>query len=482
MYFKEIDYNKNHEMFGLFIKVSEFCNLKCSFCYQNSPEGTMLKPEHYQTCFDNIDYYIDKVKAYRTSKESKYCTLEIIMFGGEPTMNPEGIKAICEHLRKKYLNLPGYDFINISITTNGVLYKPEIIDFLYSAFNKKINMMISCDFDKTNADKNRKIKINEDQSTYDTVTKNIELYQSLNKINSIKIGSVLVDLDKNSTTNYFKEIEKELKENKTKLKKGFKSLNVHQTKEYQDENSDYDKYLKEYSEIYYSSGKKLIDNMNKNNFIQVLELIEEYYLPSTNFFKDECFALTAIDSNGNFNFCNTHKLTLDGEYNPKKMKDMILNDNYKKGTFKCSVNQENYGHRYKSEKRKQLMFDLNDKIKRYPLESLIANLPIDLPQEVIRRINKWIEFTEVGQDKITIHESLKGLIDTDLLDKVEFIDFVNPFAYYIDCNYEIHPSILMKDITLNKITNSDSKFNYFFTEDIEKRDKLFIDLLAEMND
>lgn len=487
MYFNETKFIKDREDFGLFIKVSEYCNLRCSFCYQNSPEGTILKPESYKTCFENIDYYIKKVKEIRDSKISKYAKLQIIMFGGEPTMNPQGIKDICNYIHDKYCNKPEYEFLSVSMTTNGVIYNPEIGKYLFHALNKKCTLLISCDFNKIKADENRKIKGKENESAYEQIMKNIKLYEKDENFFDIKISSVLSDLDEESKDTYYKIIENESKIIKSKLKKGFKQLNMHQNHEFQDENSEYNKYLKKYADEFYKVCSLLISNLNKQNFTYSMTLIKDQFLSEGYIELSECFCMSAIDSKGNFNFCNSNKATPDGNTDPEAIKKIILNPDFDVNLYPCNRKQQNYGSRYKTKVVKELNALLDSVVIRIPLISLVVNDGNLLSKESIEKINLWIEYTELGyipntneRYKIRVNSEFKEFLTEENLNKVELIDFIDPTAIYINEKGDILASVLMQDLKLNSIYEKTNLFMYSFVEDLNKKDSFIKKLFEEI--
>ncbi|MGL6130136.1 MAG: radical SAM protein, partial [Fusobacteriaceae bacterium] len=181
-------FEKSKEEFTLFIKVSEYCNIKCNFCYQNAPDGEMLNTdEKIKTCLSNIDLWIEKLMKIREVEERKNNLGAIVMFGGEPTVNPKAIEIICKHLEENHKDKR--QFLRITMTTNGTIYNEQITSNLFKAFNKKVGIMVSCDGSETESDLNRKFK-SDNTSVFKKVQLNIEKYKKDKNVYNLLLASV----------------------------------------------------------------------------------------------------------------------------------------------------------------------------------------------------------------------------------------------------------------------------------------------------
>jgi len=83
--------------YGLNLVISEYCNLKCPYCFQNNHPKKFMKFSTFKAILDNAD---------------EFCNKEVVFFGGEPTLNRNFIKMA------KYAKDNGW---TTKITTNGAL-------------------------------------------------------------------------------------------------------------------------------------------------------------------------------------------------------------------------------------------------------------------------------------------------------------------------------------------------------------------------
>ena len=83
--------------YGLNIIITESCNLKCPYCFQKEHPKKFMSLDTFKNIIDSAD---------------DNCNKNIILFGGEPTLNKDFIKMAI------YAHNYGY---NISIITNGHL-------------------------------------------------------------------------------------------------------------------------------------------------------------------------------------------------------------------------------------------------------------------------------------------------------------------------------------------------------------------------
>lgn len=95
--------------------ITEACNLKCLYCYENNKSSHTMS---FETAKNIIDHEISQL-----SKEDE---IEFDLFGGEPLMNFKLIQQIDSYLTSKY---SGINFI-LFITTNGTLVNGYIKEWL----------------------------------------------------------------------------------------------------------------------------------------------------------------------------------------------------------------------------------------------------------------------------------------------------------------------------------------------------------------
>jgi uncharacterized protein len=131
----------------LVINLTNQCNLSCQYCYEfgedkvATPDG---KPKFmdWETAKSSVDYLI------QTSASRK--TIHITFFGGETLMNFALLKRVVAYARGETEKTG--QTIDFSLTTNGTLLSPSIIDFLAS---NAIGVTVSLDGPKELNDKFR---------------------------------------------------------------------------------------------------------------------------------------------------------------------------------------------------------------------------------------------------------------------------------------------------------------------------------------
>lgn len=145
----------------LTIMPTEKCNFRCVYCYEDFKIGKMKQET------------LDGIKALISQSAPELKKLIIQWFGGEPTLNPKGIKEISEHivaLQKEY----GFLY-KAHMTTNAyVMDKAMFSEFVDLGI---IDYQISLDGMPEQHNKTR-IKANGD-ATFDTIWKNLCSYQEI---------------------------------------------------------------------------------------------------------------------------------------------------------------------------------------------------------------------------------------------------------------------------------------------------------------
>lgn len=128
--------DKNITVKVIKLNMANMCNLKCKYCYANA--GTYDKPKKIMNK-QTIERVITFVNNH---KDLEY----ICFFGGEPLLNIQGIKTICEKTRE--IN-PDIKFL---CQTNGTLIDDEFIKLLKEF---EIELTLSIDGNKDDNDRNR---------------------------------------------------------------------------------------------------------------------------------------------------------------------------------------------------------------------------------------------------------------------------------------------------------------------------------------
>lgn len=121
------------------IWVTTKCNLKCRYCY----EGDHIHGESLS--FENADKVINFIKKFKEPNER----IIIDFHGGEPLINFDVVKYIIKECNKLFDRKE----VDYCITSNGVLFNDEILDFLVNNFNYSLS--VSLDGKKETHDFNR---------------------------------------------------------------------------------------------------------------------------------------------------------------------------------------------------------------------------------------------------------------------------------------------------------------------------------------
>ncbi|ADL51837.1 radical SAM/SPASM domain-containing protein [Clostridium cellulovorans] len=157
----------------LVLNISNDCNLACKYCYANggcyeSEKGYMTK-EIAKISLDRFLNFYDNVKG-------------IQLFGGEPLLNMEVVKFICEYVDEKFEKGEISKKPAIGAVTNGVLIDDEFISLM-----KKHNVSLTVSLDG-NSDVNNSMRMFKDGTgASEVVEKNIRLLkEELNEPASIQ--------------------------------------------------------------------------------------------------------------------------------------------------------------------------------------------------------------------------------------------------------------------------------------------------------
>lgn len=152
--------------------LTEDCNFKCTYCFEDYFEGRACKKESMLNEQD-IDKFVEFIgKTYDPSRDP----LSIFFIGGEPLMNFKGLKYAVEKLEKYY---PPH--VEYSMTTNFSLYNRGIGEFL---IDHNVGVMVSLD----GSPEGNKSRVFSDKSpTWKVVVNNILEYSDLRRSMGIHI-------------------------------------------------------------------------------------------------------------------------------------------------------------------------------------------------------------------------------------------------------------------------------------------------------
>jgi len=132
----------NHKVLSIFISFTSQCNLKCSYCYQDSSnkKNTFLSLDNWRIIFSHIKR---KMTAHGIRE------ISIVLFGGEPTLN---IDILVQAVKDLHSLRTKDTSINMALITNGTLINN---DKLMNIINKINMIQITLDGVKDIHDKRR---------------------------------------------------------------------------------------------------------------------------------------------------------------------------------------------------------------------------------------------------------------------------------------------------------------------------------------
>ncbi|MGW6912678.1 radical SAM protein [Kitasatospora sp. NPDC054939] len=157
---------RTHKTFALTVLTSTACNLGCGYCFQNT--GPDLKGGHRPPRIDRrrLDSRtIDRIVDFTAGRMSDAGLekLYLLLFGGEPLLNPRGCVELLERCGPLGLG-------PAAMTTNGVLLNPRRAGQLHRAGLRAVQIT----FDGSRADHDGTRVTHAGGGTFDAILANIE--------------------------------------------------------------------------------------------------------------------------------------------------------------------------------------------------------------------------------------------------------------------------------------------------------------------
>lgn len=151
--------------FSLTVLTSTACNLGCGYCFQNTGADTTGGHRPLRIERRRLDSgTIDQILAF-TAKRMELAGLDklyLLLFGGEPLLNPSGCLELLERSHSIGLTQG-------SMVTNGVLLKPKLAADLYAAGLRHIQIT----FDGSREDHDQIRVKRSGAGTFDTIVRNV---------------------------------------------------------------------------------------------------------------------------------------------------------------------------------------------------------------------------------------------------------------------------------------------------------------------
>ena len=148
-----MNFNDKFKLVNATIDVNDFCNMKCSYCWEQQNKNRLSK--------EKADIICDRLIS--NFKENKPASnIRVHFFGGEPLIDWDVVKYVIEKISS---SIPSW----FGITTNATIITDEMIDFFVQ---HNVSVMVSIDGEKERHDSNRKFL--DGRGTYDIVIKNFQ--------------------------------------------------------------------------------------------------------------------------------------------------------------------------------------------------------------------------------------------------------------------------------------------------------------------
>lgn len=179
---QERDWLDSKILANLWINISNDCNMRCVYCFENGGNyGKEKKIMNHRILKDGIDFW------YRyLNKDEK--NVYVIFFGGEPLYNKQGIEFAFHYICK--LLAPHGITPHYSLTTNATLLDKKFVEFLVE---NRIPVTISIDGGADIQNKNRPLVSG--QASYKLVEKNLKHFFKLRKNVTARVTLIHEDVD-----------------------------------------------------------------------------------------------------------------------------------------------------------------------------------------------------------------------------------------------------------------------------------------------
>lgn len=182
-------------------QVTDACNLACSYCYQINKSHRRMS---FETAKEFIDMIIDGTKGmkeYINPEKSPGIIFEFI--GGEPLLEIDLIMQICDYIESRLIEEmhPWATKHKFSISSNGVLYFNQKVQYFLQKYRNLVSLSISIDGNKELHDACRCFP--DGSPSYDLVVAAVQDYMSkgFNIGSKITLSPANIQYTKNAIVN-----------------------------------------------------------------------------------------------------------------------------------------------------------------------------------------------------------------------------------------------------------------------------------------
>ena len=245
------------------LNVTNQCNLSCEYCYEygedkivDTENGKQPKFMSEQTARESVDFML------KESGDNKVA--HVTFFGGETLLNFAVLQKTIAYARQRGEELGKQ--VDFSLTTNGTLLKPEIIEFLAE---NRVGVTISIDGPKEVQDKFR--VFHNGTGSYDVVAPKIK--ELLKRHRSRPIGArVTLTSGKMDVKRIYRHLTEEI----GFWEVGFAPVTTAPNRGHAISDRGYDEMLGQFRELAYEFLEASVENRH-HGFSNVKETLEELH-------------------------------------------------------------------------------------------------------------------------------------------------------------------------------------------------------------
>ncbi|MGL5716841.1 MAG: hypothetical protein ACRCX2_27745 [Paraclostridium sp.] len=296
-------YYNNNQDFILFIKVTEDCNMFCSFCYQEGMKRDYyMSAEHMPKVCKNIDFVIKRFMSIKNINVDSKSKLAIVFFGGEPTLNMPAIHSILNHIEYTYTEGFVKRNIDLCLTTNGTNLDDTFTRFVSRCIRingRQPGIMVSCDTNAISFEKNRAVG----DETPDIINDILSYKEKYKKDTGLELNLLVTSVVADITDINLYDPAKFLK---NKIRTAYKELYTDEKFDIEDREA-YEKRLISF----HVEQFKTVAEMDSSKDTKLRHLFKMWLTSGGLNHTYECTSLTSMRYNGDFTPCNNN-IIFDG--------------------------------------------------------------------------------------------------------------------------------------------------------------------------
>ena len=244
------------------LNVTSKCNLACTYCYEYGedriPDAISSKPRFMdeETARRSVDFMFQE--------SGGHDVVHLTFFGGETLLNFKVLKKTLEYAKERGV-VEGKE-VDFSLTTNGTLLKPDVIEWLA---DNRVGVTVSIDGPKEMQDEYRVFK--NGMGSYDHVMPKVR--ELLKRHRSRPIGARVTLTRKNLDV---KRIFQHLTEEVGFWEVGFAPVTTSSTRDYAIADNGFDQMLAQFEDLAYEFLEHTVQNRH-HGFSNVKDTLQEIH-------------------------------------------------------------------------------------------------------------------------------------------------------------------------------------------------------------